>query len=749
MRELPSNNAKGRHSIRVLLTILFLSLVTASTAFTQALKCDMTQYKEIAGLTAAVEQNLLVVTWTGQEGAELRARFAIEGGQPLVRDLAIRRQGRQWAILGQNLIPEYNVVSGIRRGDGSKILESSVDIKFSQEVIDNQRWLEFHDAPLDFPGARETIPRNPEDVRRADATFNATGCSVKTDGARLEVTFPGLSMGIFSGSLQFTVYRGTNLIRMDAVAKTDEQWVAYKYDAGLNGFSTDIMPRVVWRDTGGNPQQYQFGGVVNETLVRLKADNRVLIAEGKGGSLATFPPPHKFFWAREIHKNLGYVWYRKDTDKQFGMGVRQSENEGSTIPMFQDCYALYSAHPGTWQRMGMYFYASVEAAEPTRQSVLAFTHGDMYKPLPGYKTLTNHWHFRNVDREAFTLRVLKTGSLDTPLQDIVALKALGLNIVGISDFHGDMHYNDSGALRFQDQKNYGEACRRASDKDFLVLPWEEPNFEYFGGHSNVMFPKNVYFTRVREEGQPFTEIDPVYGRVYHLGSADDVQRLLDAEDGYWNTAHPRTKSSVGYPDMYWDRPFAKNDRYLGIDFTQAMDVDLSKKRMSEWRSFDAIDTMNNMYANLGIRPKNFLTDIDTYVQGPEDDLYPGYQVAYLKLDRVPGPDEDWSPILRAIRDGDYFMTTGEILIRSYSVEGSGNQRTIKADVEWTFPLEFVEVVWGDGKNVDRQVISATDVPAFGSKRFSIPFDAAGKLWVRFAVWDSAGNPGLVNTVWLK
>ena len=54
------------------------------------------------------------------------------------------------------------------------------------------------------------------------------------------------------------------------------------------------------------------------------------------------------------------------------------------------------------------------------------------------------------------------------------------------------------------------------------------------------------------------------------------------------------------------------------------------------------------------------------------------------------------------------MTTGEILIRNYKVTGTGNQRTITADVDWTFPLNFVEVVWGDGKKVDRQMISATD-----------------------------------------
>ena len=76
--------------------------------------------------------------------------------------------------------------------------------------------------------------------------------------------------------------------------------------------------------------------------------------------------------------------------------------------------------------------------------------------------------------------------------------------------------------------------------------------------------------------------------------------------------------------------------------------------------------------------------------------------------------------------------------------GTGNQRTITADVDWTFPLNFVEVVWSDGKKVDRQVISATDSGPFGTKHFAIPFNAAGKAWVRFAVWDSAGNGAFVQ-----
>ena len=535
------------------------------------------------------------------------------------------------------------------------------------------------------------------------------------------------------------MYRGANLIRMDAIASTNEQWVAYKYDAGLSGFTTEMTPRMAWHDTGGHAQRYAFGGVTNESIVPLKAANRILVAEGKGGSLAAFPPPHTFFFTREVDTNLGYVWYRLDGDKRFAFGVRQADRE--EVAQYAENFALFNAPPGTMQHMGVYFYASPDTAESTRQSVLAFTHDDAFKPLAGYKTMVNHFHLR------FTDRVRASGSFDTPVQDLAAMKALGLNIVGLSDFHGDLHANDPGPLRFKDQKDYREATRRASDADFLVTPWEEPS-AYFGGHYNIMFPKNVYWSKVRQAGQPFTETDPLFGKVYHTGSADDVQRMMDAEGAYWYHAHPRTKGTTGYPDLILDKAWTKNDRYLGVAFKPGMGMDLSETRLCEWRCFDSTDTMNNLYARSGLRPKYIVADIDTYQKGPEDDLYPNFPVNYIKLDRVPGPDGDWSPLLKALRDGEFFVTTGEILIKSYAVEGTGDRRTVTADVEWTFPLSFVEVVWGDGNRIDRQILPATDVSAFGARHFAIPFDAKGKAWVRFAVWDSAGNGAFVQPIWL-
>ncbi len=730
------------------LLAVVMAVLSAAVASADPLSCDLAGYAAQDGLTASVEADILDVEWRGDAGADLRMRFVIQDARPVVRELAIRRHGGAWASLGRDLSPEYHVTSGIRRLSYQQSLPlEGTGVEITQDVIDREKWYVFWDAPLLVPGVTEGrnprnwgLPRLPGEIRRMDASFDTRSCGVKTDGARLEVTFPGLEIGIFAGELRFTVYRDTNLIRMEAIAETEEDSIAYIYEGGLNGFSTATLSRVAWRDLGGNAQQYAFGGVTNDAKVAVRAANRLLVAEGASGSVATFPPPHAFFWTREVDINLGYVWYRHDEGGRFGLGVRQHDREED--PRYVENFALYNAPPGTRQRMATYFYAGTGPAEATRQDVLAFTHGDRFKPVPGYQTFVNHFHLR------FTERQRALGSLDQKFPDLEAMKGVGLNIVGLSDFHGDLNGDDPGPKRFPDWKDYAEASQKASDVDFLVTPWEEPS-TYFGGHFNTMFPKNVYWSRVRETGQPYTENDPTFGTVYHVGNAEEMQRLLDDADGYWFHAHPRTKGTTGYPDHIVDEPYVRNDRYLGVAFKPGMGQDLSEQRLCDYRCFGATDTMNNLFAGSGLRPKYIIADVDTYQKGPNDDIYANFPVNYVKLDRLPRADESWRPILTALRNGDFFVTTGEILISDYALEGDGDRRTVAANVEWTFPLEFVEVVWGDGTAIDREIISTTELPPFGSTRFELPFDAAGKAWIRFAVWDSAGNGAFVQPKWVS
>src|SRR5712692_9991453 len=72
------------------------SLSPIPALFADSLSCNLSQYKAAQGLTAAIEQGVLVVSWTGQNGAELRARHTIDSGRPVIRDLAVKKAGGQW-----------------------------------------------------------------------------------------------------------------------------------------------------------------------------------------------------------------------------------------------------------------------------------------------------------------------------------------------------------------------------------------------------------------------------------------------------------------------------------------------------------------------------------------------------------------------------------------------------------------------------------------------------------------------------
>src|SRR5437763_1290610 len=157
----------------------------------------------------------------------------------------------------------------------------------------------------------------------------------------------------------------------------------------------------------------------------------------------------------------------------------------------------------------------------------------------------------------------------------------------------------------------------------------------------------------------------------------------------------------------------------------------------------------NWTAKSALKPKFIVAATDTYMKYPDDDVYPEEYANYVRLDKTPTHKEGWSKLSEALRAGDFFVTSGEVLIKDFKVEGRGARRTIVADLEWTFPLDFVEVVWGDGQKTGRQIVSTTEATGFGQRHFEIPFDATGKKWVRFAAWDIAGNGALEQPVKLN
>ena len=392
--------------MKAAVTTAFLALAAAS-ASADPLTCSLTAYKPAAGLTAAVSDNTLAVTWEGERGAELRMRFAIDGGAPVIREIAVRKNGGRWATLAENVVPEFRVVSGMRRmtqqqlrpdsiealggkpsakvwelfkkDDPSWVDEAIKEGQIKESDVERWKWEAFWDAPLYVEGSgkrppshatsippmnglfkQKGLPRTPDEITRAAAGYQTSSCEVKSNGARVEVTFPGVTLGVFAGRREFDVFKGSNLIRQVVIAKTDRDNVAYKYDAGLKGLALQAGTRVAWRDLAGRWQEQRFGGAVNKDSATVWTANRLIAADLAGGSIAAFPPPHSFYGARESNQILGDNYYRKDSDTSFAFGIRQAEKEED--PEFLHNFALTSARPGTWQQMPVFLYVSPDRA---------------------------------------------------------------------------------------------------------------------------------------------------------------------------------------------------------------------------------------------------------------------------------------------------------------------------------------------------------------------------------------------------
>ncbi len=732
------------------------------------INCNLSAYEAQPGLTARVANETLIVTWEGDRNNEWQLKFTIENGVPTIRELAMRPSEGQWRVLATNVTPEFRIVSGVRRvtRQQTEPLEE-LGVSLTSEKLNEIKWEAFWDAPLYIEDApppthkssipakkpfanHPGMPRKAGEVSRAIASYQAKGCEVRTNGARLEIMFPGVKAGIFSGYLQYDIFKESNLMRQMLVAKTGHPSAAFKYDAGLKGLPVQPSSRLVWRDLAGHWQDYHLGGPVNDQPVIVRSNNRLIAAELPGGSVAVFPPPHSFYWARESEQNLGYSWYRKDSNHTFSFGIRQAENEEN--PEFYHNFALYSARPDTWQRMPVFLYLSPETGKQAIHAALAFTHDDHFKPLPGYKVMGHHYHVGMV------ARLKELGGIDQRLNDVETMKAIGVNIYGVIDGVRGPGRHDRGEAFLDGLAAYYEAARRQSDKDFLLMPNDENSTggrpPFLGGHYDLLISKPVFWRPERRQGQPLAEQHPKYGKVYNIGTPADLMEMTEQENVLVSMPHPRSKGSTGYPDAIKNKPYFLHENYFGLGYRWGMGIDASEIRLGEYRFLTLWDETNNWMAARGRPPKFALaisesrSDYGDRGKPPYDDAYGMSPVNYLKIGSVPAVD-DMRSIINALRRGEYFVTSGEVLIPSYEVRGTGSQRTIMAEVTWTFPLDFVEVVWGDGKKTERQIIPTTDLLPFGKKRFEIPFDATGKKWVRLAAWDVATNGALVHPISLN
>ncbi len=662
---------------------MIVSLVVALAA-AQEIPVDVSNYRAECGVKIERKGDALRAEWTA-DGSPFAATFRLAKGRPLLESMEARG-----AVIARDLQPAWIVTTGAR--------------------IDraNERYIFF-----DKPATQKNGP-----VKTHAAALDLKSVRVESAGKLVSIAFAGLSAGPFSGELVAHLYSGSPLVHLEAAMSQPDRLVAYIYDAVLDG----DFKSFAWKDNTTDAfTRTAPGGPPRPVGVR----HRTIMAESDAGTLAVFPPPHAFFFPRDHTDNFKFA-----QAGQGRFGLRQDpDQKNAFVPWFD-------APAGSVQRMGVFLLLHAGKAEEALERVTRYTHGDSFKPMDGRLTFTSHWHSKLTVNEI-------AGNSRAP-EFVGVFKGLNVNIVHVAEFHGDGHPADPGPQRLPELKGMFDLCRKYSDDAILLLPGEEANAQLntpapkgtHPGHWVYLFPKPVYLTLVRKEGVPFEEEIAPYGKVYHAGSEQDMAEILKREKALAWTAHPRIKASFACPDAYKEKEWYKSETWLGGAW-KAMPADLSQPRLGV-RVLDLLDDMNTW----GQR-KIAHGEVDCFEIDRAHEMYGHMNVNYLRLPKKPTSD-DWSPVLDVLRSGDFFVTTGEVLIHSFNVKDG----KAVADLEWTLPLAHVELVTSDGRTAKHVRLPLPETTEFERRTFEWPVDVKNTAWVRLEAWDVAVDGAFTQPLWL-
>ncbi|KAA0992668.1 CehA/McbA family metallohydrolase domain-containing protein [Dyadobacter aurulentus] len=678
--------------------------------FTQAqVKLNTAQFNRKGEASVTSQKELIEITWPAGEGRFGRVQFDMSPSGALFRRIALGTRASPVTI-SEELDAAFLLTVGKR------------------DLLSQNGWNIFFDK----------VPQRP--FQTFPVVLKKNSISVKSIGSRTVVTVGTLAADRFSGALEVTFYNGSPLFNVAAVISTNAEATAIVYDAGLIS-RTEKWKTLSWANT--NDQLESAAVQYNDPAKNLSVKYRTIAAQAVQGSLAIFPPPHQYFYPLDEAFNLKFIWQGKNHRNMldgYGIGIRQElEGDRRFVPWF-------NAPPKTKQRLNFFCLLSDAGNAEAIGSVKKFTNADRYVSLPGFKTMSSHFH------NEFIMNVVLAGKPVPEKPEFVEVfKRLGVDMVHLGEFHYTAHPKGPDSLRLKELKALFEQCKRLSDNEFLLMPGEEPN-EFFGGHWMNIFPKPVYWIMSRGKEVPFVENRPGFGKVYHIGNKNDMLKLLQEEQGLAWTAHARTKGSVNTPDIYNHEAFYKSDRFMGAAW-KAMPADLSEPRLGN-RVLDLLDDMNNWGEK-----KTVIAEADLFTVTHENEMYAHMNVNYLMLDQLPKYDEGWLPVVNAMQQGRFFSTTGEVLMHELKANGklSGETITLNADgtadvslkLSWTFPMNFVEIISGDGEKVYRERIDLTKTHAFGTQQFQFSPQLKGRKWMRIEAWDSAVNGAFSQTFHLE
>ena len=146
-----------------------------------------------------------------------------------------------------------------------------------------------------------------------------------------------------------------------------------------------------------------------------------------------------------------------------------------------------------------------------------------------------------------------------------------------------------------------------------------------------------------------------------------------------------------------------------------MPSDLSSPRLGE-RSLKLIDDM----ANWGLH-KRLLGEVDVFQLDSTHELYAHMNINYVRAPHLPDYAH-YGELMDAMAHNDgNFITTGEVLLPELEL----GKAAVRAKISHTFPLRMAEIVWGDGAETRRQIVSLENTGEFGNRQFTWHADAPG------------------------
>lgn len=725
--------------MKTLLTIILLTMCSVL----RGIPLNHEGFEPGSGFELEIQEDGIRVYWNSPEGKafldlDLERKFRGSYIDPLIREVGI--DGK--TVL-EGLEPNYIFWVGDR------------------DLEKRDGWSVFFDRVPNKPYSTEKGLLLPDQA------------TVSRHGGRVTIEIGPLKSINFSGTLCFTLYDGSPFIHMEARVSTQRPATAFLYHAGLSKREV-ASTHMHWIDADGVPQsapslnnqsldpaRLHWTDTTGYKLAVTSAENdaqvyrtrfRSMAMSSETGSVAISPFPHQFLYPLDFVDNYGYNWAGNNYLGMIGgfsWGVRQP-------PLGDRRYTPWvNTPPGSEQRLGTLLFVSKRDGEHNLNTVKRYTRGDSFKPLPGYKTLSSHFHiehsFNYLKKQAEQNTDGIPAGLESP-EFVTVFKDMGVDMVHLAEFHFGATPKMDTLERLEQLKVMHAECERLSGDGFLLLPGEEPNV-HFGGHWMSFFPKPINWVLNRNKNQPFQQEMAGYGTVYHVGSAEDILELLKRENGLAWTAHARIKGSTGYPDNYKETDFFKSDQFLGAAW-KAMPSDYSRNTLG-WRALNLQDDMSNWGDH-----KHTLGEVDIFRIYRDYELYGAMNINYLKLDEVPEFEDGWQPVLDAMRAGQFFVTTGEVLITDWTVGGkdSGETLTRKADLssvvlntqlEWTYPLSHLEIVSGNGTEVFRKRIDLSDTKEFGEREVNQHINLTNRTWVRMEVWDIARNGAFTQPVWIQ